>query len=128
MPTVLVPPPLVPGKLRELLADFPEYVGLLQQAIDKAVAEPSPSATRIELIVWGLEDCLDGFIFSAKDELNVAKAGGDTAAIAKAEAKELLMHRAWLKQAGCVTQGSLAILRRIENCPDERPSASLRLG
>jgi len=62
---MLIPPPRVPEKLRELLADYPAYVGVLQQAIDKAVAEPSPSAPRMELIVWGLEDCLDGFIFSA---------------------------------------------------------------
>ncbi len=108
---MLVPPPLVPEKLRELLADYLSYVGLLQQAIDKAVAEPRPSAPRIELIVWGLEDCLDGLILSAKDELNVAKAGGDIAAITKAEARELLMHRARSKQVWVGDPGLLDYLQ-----------------
>lgn len=109
---MLIPPPLVPEKLRELLTDYPEYVELLQKAINKAAAESPPSAPRIELIVWGLEDCLDGFVFNAKDELDAAKASGGADAIARAEAKELLMHRARLKQVWMRDAGLLDYLQR----------------
>ena len=49
---------------------------------------------------------------SAKNELNVAKAGGGAAAIAKAEAKELLMHRARLKQVWMRDPGLLGHLEK----------------
>lgn len=105
-------PPRVPSKLRELLSAYPEHIERLRLAIDKAASEPGVSTPRIEYIVWALEDCLQGFVATARAELDAAKAKGSADGIRHAEAKEALMLRAALKQQWIGDEGLLDFLER----------------
>lgn len=107
-------PPPVPGKLRELLSAYPEHIERLQLAMDRAASEAGASTPRIEHIVWALEDCLEGFVASARVELDAAKAKGSADGIRHAEAKEMLMLRAALKQQWIGDSGLLDFLERDE--------------
>lgn len=104
--------PPVPSRLRELLSAYPEHIERLQLAMDRAASEAGASTPRIEHIVWALEDCLEGFVASARIELDAAKAKGSADGIRHAEAKEMLMLRAALKQQWVGDQGLLDFLER----------------
>lgn len=93
----LLPPP-VPKKLCELLQNYPEHIERLRAAVEKAASAGGADAPRTEYIVWALGNVLESFISEAKNELDAARAAGSTGDVAKAEAKEMLMNRAALKQ------------------------------
>ena len=107
--------PPVPNKLRELLSAYPELIERLQLALDKAASESGASTPRIEHIVWALEDCLEGFVASARAELDAARAKGSADGIRHAEAKEMLMLRAALKQQWIGDKGLFDFLEREDN-------------
>lgn len=91
-----IPLPRVPATLREMLKDYPEHVEQLQEALNGVMEKPPSAIPRFELAVWALEGRLETFNKEAREELRAAKASGDTALLARAEEKELLMSRvAW---------------------------------
>lgn len=87
-------PPPMPQRLREMLHAYPELIERLQESLNKVITEPVKSQPPFEVAIWALEDTLDGFIAEAREEREVAEAGGDAQAIEQAEAKERLMFRA----------------------------------
>lgn len=91
--TRLAPPP-VPAKLREMLKDYPEHIERLQEVLNKVVEKPSAATPPFEVAIWMLEGALEEFTSKARDELEAAEANGDSAVIARAEDKRLLMGQA----------------------------------
>lgn len=91
MPSSPLPP--VPQKLREMLAEYPGHIQILQDDLIEVANKKSPTPP-FERAVWTLEDAMSGFVSAARKELKDAQATGDAEAIAKAEAKERLMSRA----------------------------------
>ena len=89
-----LPPPPVPQRLREMLKDYPEHVRTLQNDLNELIAKPFRGTPIFEQATWALEGALDTFIDEAGTELHAAEASGDAEAIARAEAKNLLMGRA----------------------------------
>jgi hypothetical protein len=89
-----LPPPPVPQRLREMLKDYPEHVRTLQNDLNELIAKPFRGTPIFEQAIWALEGALDTFIDEAGTELHAAEASGDAEAIARAEAKNLLMGRA----------------------------------
>ena len=89
-----LPPPPVPQRLREMLKDYPEHVRTLQNDLNELIAKPFRGTPIFEQAIWALEGALDTFIDEARTELHAAEASGDAEAIARAEAKNLLMGRA----------------------------------
>ena len=90
MPSSPMPP--VPRRLREMLAEYPEHIQMLQENLIEIAKKNSPTPA-FERAVWTLEDALSDFVSEARKELESAQAAGDPEAIAKAEAKERLMSR-----------------------------------
>ncbi len=88
-----LPPPPVPQRLREMLAEYPGHIQILQDDLIEVANKKSPTPP-FERAVWTLEDALIGFVSEAKKELKDAQVTGDAEASAKAEAKEQLMSRA----------------------------------
>jgi hypothetical protein len=74
-----------------MFKDYPEYVDVLQKALDDVVAKPSKVTPPFELAVWMLEDALSALIAKARKELHEAEAAGDAEAIARADQKLKLM-------------------------------------
>jgi len=91
-------PPL-PGKLREILKDYPEHIERLQEALNRS-AERSRQVSLMPFddAISALEGRLATFIIEARDELASAEASGDARAIADAAEKERLMLRARLQR------------------------------
>lgn len=87
-----VPP--VPAKLREMLKDYPEHIGRLQNLLTAVAEEPRSAIPRFELVVWALQGRLDTFHSEAMAELEAAKASGDPEVVERANAKEQLMSQA----------------------------------
>ena len=90
--------PPVPQLLQEKLKDYPEIVAELQDALNGVNRSPGMSKTRLtdefEKAIWCLEDGLDHYASLASQEVRTAEALGNTDRIAKAKAKETLMHNA----------------------------------
>jgi hypothetical protein len=96
-----LPLPPIPQRLREMLKDYSGHLQQLQEDLNITLDGPRPARGSInhvfEQIIWALEGCLDAFIRDAKAELRAAHAGGDSEAIARADAKEDLMFSRLLK-------------------------------
>ncbi len=90
--SLLTPAP-VPQRLREMLAEYPGFIQILQDDLIEVANKKSPTPP-FERAVWTLEYALSGFVSEAKKELKDAQATGDAEVIGKAEAKEQLMSRA----------------------------------
>lgn len=105
---MVTPPPPVPAGIVDVLKDHPALVQRLQESINRAAEVSESSAPRIEMIIWALEDGLEGLVFEALKDVAEAKAKGDTNAVADAESKELLMRRASLKQVWIDDPGLMA--------------------
>jgi predicted metal-dependent hydrolase len=92
-----LPQPPIPPRLRELLADYPDHLERIQEALNYAFDGPRPargSTSHIfEQVIWALEGRLETFFREAKAELTTAQASGDAAAIAQVDAKFRLMIR-----------------------------------
>lgn len=91
--------PPVPGKLREILKDYPGHIERLQEALNRS-AERSRQVSLMPFddAISALEGRLATFIIEARDELASAEASGDARAIADAAEKERLMLRARLQR------------------------------
>ncbi|MDR7148894.1 hypothetical protein J2W49_000822 [Hydrogenophaga palleronii] len=104
----LVEHPPVPQLLQEKLKDYPEILADLQDALNGVSRSPGMSKTRLtdefEKAIWSLEDGLSHFMAEAASELRAAEASGDSALVAKAEAK-------WKLMANC--------RRSVPRCLDE---------
>ena len=85
------PLPPVPQTLREMLKDYPEHIEGLQSALNSAVEDPSKVTPPFEVAIWMLERALGEFIDEAREELEVAQAGGESTAVNQSERKEILM-------------------------------------
>jgi hypothetical protein len=88
-----LPPPPVPQGLQEMLKDYPEHIQTLQDDLNKVVSKRHPGVDPFDVAIWMLEGALETFISEARMELKAAEASGDTVAIERAKAKELLMLR-----------------------------------
>ena len=95
-----IPPPPVPQKLREMLKDYPEHLDEIQKTLNDIVEKPPHGTPPFEMAVWMLEDTLSAFVSEASEKLKAAETSGNAQAIAKAEAKQLLMFRARSGSAG----------------------------
>ncbi len=82
-----LPPPPIPEYLREGLKDYPEYLEILQDDLNRVVESPSYSIPAFERAVWSLEDGLSDLFDKSEDELMEAEKSGDAAAIQRAKAK-----------------------------------------
>lgn len=95
-----LPPPPVPERLREMLKDYPGYIGRLQEVLNSVVEKPSPLTPPFEVAIWVLESRLEAFIREAKTELEVAQASDDMNSIEQVKIKEKLMFRARSSNGG----------------------------
>lgn len=84
MTTPAAPP--LPRELVERLRDRPDCLEILQQALDKAIREPSGAVPTLERAMWALEDALGTFVDTARAELDAARASGDSDAVGCAQA------------------------------------------
>ena len=88
--------PPVPQLLQEKLKDYPELIAELQETLNDVGRSPGMSKDRLtdrfEESIWRLESRLERYIFEAADELKVAEATQNPERIAKAKAREMLMH------------------------------------
>ncbi len=109
MPSSPLPP--VPQRLREMLAEYPEYIQILQDDLID-VAKKKSVTPPFERTVWTLEDALSAFVSEARKELESAQAAGDPEAIAKAEAKERLMSRVSWKHVWLSDEALLEYFQR----------------
>ena len=80
--------------MREMLKDYPGHIERLQEVLNTVVEQPSKATPPFEVAIWVLEGGLETFIFEARDELEAAKAHGDSDAISHADEKLRLMFRA----------------------------------
>lgn len=87
-------PPPIPRKLREMLADYPEHMQRLQEALNTVVETPSKVTPPLEAAIWALESRLGAFVAEARKRLRTAVESGDADAISSATEQELLMSRA----------------------------------
>lgn len=85
------PQPPVPQGLHDLLADYPELIDRLQQALNRIVDKPSPTTPAFERAIWSLEDTLALFISDARQELLAAEESDSAEEIARAREKLNLM-------------------------------------
>lgn len=92
-------PPAVPPKLLELLKDYPDLIGRLQEILDD-FAEPKFRSQPFDEAVWALQNRLDAFIKEALNEQAAAEAGGDPHEIERAKAKVDLMFLAYSRNIG----------------------------
>ena len=95
-----IPPPPVPQKLREMLQDYPELIGRLQEVLRYVVETTSDGVDPFDRAIWALESRLEAFIAEAREELKSAEALGDTDAAARADQRERLMSRARSSNGG----------------------------
>lgn len=99
-----LPPPPIPHRLRELLADYPQHIDRLQESLNSVVDGPrrvKGSPHRVfEVAIWALEGQLDAFIREAQEELEKAKASGLAAHVSRSDAKYSLMLRSRSGNAG----------------------------
>lgn len=79
--------PPVPQGLREMLKHYPELIERLQEELNYLVEKPPSVTPPFERAIWILEDTLDSFAADAREDVNVAEAGGDADAIASAKSK-----------------------------------------
>lgn len=84
-------PPPVPQKLREMLADYPEYIERLQEVLNRLVETSSAGVDPFDRAIWLLEGRLETFISEARKEMKAAEVANDHVGMKRAEAKELLM-------------------------------------
>ncbi|PKO69665.1 MAG: hypothetical protein CVU22_04265 [Betaproteobacteria bacterium HGW-Betaproteobacteria-16] len=100
--------PPVPQLLQEKLKDYPELIAQLQETLNKVGRSPQMSKTlltdQFESAIWRLENRLDRFASEAREELKAAEAASDPELIAKAEAKELLMHSSRSSVVRCLEE------------------------
>lgn len=89
-----IPPPPVPQRLREMLSDYPEYIGRLQIDLASLAAKPFKGTPLFEQILWVLEDGLGEFISEARQEFEAAQASGDPEQTERAQQKLRLMFKA----------------------------------
>lgn len=93
------PPPPLPKKLREILADYPDLIGRLQEVL-------SSSAERSHRIpfmpfddaISALDGRISTFLYEARDELASAEAGGDQRLIDGAKRKKSAVSMAGFTQ------------------------------
>ena len=78
-----------------MLKDYPEHIASLQQSLNRLIEKPMYGTPPFERAIWLLEGRLETFIAEAREELQSAEASGDSEAVEKAKAKELLMLRAY---------------------------------
>lgn len=76
-----------------MLKDYPDHIERLQERLDDYVRKPN-HLMLFDGAIWAPEGRLETFIDEARTELRDAEASGDAEAIARAEAKDLLMGRA----------------------------------
>ena len=98
-----IPPPPIPLGLQELLKDHPGHLRILQEDLNRVVANPFGITPVFEQALWALEDALGAFIQEVRAELKEAEASGDASAIeaAKRELRTMLDARpsvAWKPQ------------------------------
>lgn len=86
--TNLPSPPPVPQGLQEMLKDYPEHIGRLQEALNTVIERPSKVTPPFEVAIWMLEGALETFIAEAREELKAAEASGDPEAIKRAKSKK----------------------------------------
>ena len=89
-----LPPPPVPQRLREMLKDYPGHIQKVQHDLNKVASKPHPGVDPFDVAIWVLEVATNAFVSEARDELEVAEAGGDPLAIDRAKTKMSLMLRA----------------------------------
>ena len=92
-----LPPPPIPQRLHEMLAEYPGHIKRLQQALDRFASTPSGSVGPIEHAIWTIEGRLESFFLEARRELEDVKAIGDAEEIAIAERKMDVMSGAMHK-------------------------------
>lgn len=80
--------PPVPQALREMLKDYPDHIGRLQEALDRIAEKKMSGADPFERAIWLLEGRLETFISEARADLKIAEESGDVAAIALAKARK----------------------------------------
>lgn len=88
----------LPGKLRELLGDFPEYILQLEGALAKVVAESASIVTPLERAVWAIEGVAEALNVQARKKLASAQDGGDPVTIAAAEEEMRVVNRVLWKE------------------------------
>lgn len=88
-----LPPPPMPAKLCELLADYPGHIGRLREILDE-FSESKPRLQPYDEALWALEDALSAFVQEAVGEVRAAEEKGDASEIARAKEKERLMYLA----------------------------------
>ncbi|MDR6991650.1 hypothetical protein J2X52_001755 [Luteimonas sp. 3794] len=91
-------PPL-PSKLKVLLADYPEILQELQDALVDVMRSKSLEPP-FEFALWRLEDILSHHMINAGAELRSAKEHGDPKAIEVATEKDRVMSRARSMNSG----------------------------
>lgn len=101
--TVINPP--VPAKLREQLRDHPVHINRLQEVLNVVATEPPSIIRRLERAIEALQGRLGTFMAEAGHELEQAKASGEPALIAAAEAKFSLMSQVRLKHVWISDEG-----------------------
>ncbi|WP_238691508.1 hypothetical protein [Xanthomonas campestris] len=79
--------PPVPQGLQEIFKDYPDYLARLQEALKKAVDNPSLITPPLEFSIWALEDCLDALLDEVDREIDLAQESGDQEEIMRAEEK-----------------------------------------
>jgi len=107
--------PPVPGKLREVLKDYPEHIERLQEALNRS-AERSRQVSLMPFddAISALEGRLATFIMEARDELASAESSGDAKAIAAATEKERLMLKARLQRQWIGDESMHAYFQELE--------------
>src|SRR5687768_14030106 len=94
-----LPRPPVPQRLQEMLQDYPEHIGRLQEVLNTVVDKPSHLTPPFDVAVWVLESRLEAFYREAETEFEAAQATGNIALIAQAHEKQRLMAKACGKYA-----------------------------
>lgn len=84
-------PPPVPQALREMFWNYPELIERLQASLNSVITNPVKSQPPFEVAIWELEGTLGSFLNEALQELDAARASGDSAAIERADAKRRLL-------------------------------------
>lgn len=95
-----LPQPPVPLRLREMLKDYPGHIARLQEVLDGVVHDGRVLLMPFDQAIWALEGRLETFINEAQENLEAARAAGDTQAIERAKVKEDLMFRARSSNGG----------------------------
>ncbi len=88
----------LPGKLRELLKELPEYLFQVEVALAKVVTEPASIATPLERAVWAIEGAAEAVNVQARKKLAIARDDGDAAGIAAAEEEMKLVNQLLWKE------------------------------